>query len=209
MRSVLRVGLTGGIGSGKSAVADRLARHGAVVIDSDVLAREVVNRGSRGLARVVEEFGPQVLAQDGSLDRAAMGALVFADPDARRRLEAIVHPLVRARAAEMEQAAAPGAVVVHVIPLLVETGQAGTFDVLVVVDVPTDIQVRRLLGSRGMTADDARARIAAQASREQRLAAADHVLDNSGPTAELDAQVDGLWRSLVDQAARRSGADTN
>jgi len=207
MRSVLRVGLTGGIGSGKSAVADRLARHGAVVIDSDVLAREVVDPGSPGLERVVEEFGPQILAEDGSLNRPAMGALVFADPDARRRLEQIVHPLVRARGAELERAAPPGAVVVHVIPLLVETGQAEKFDVLVVVDVPTDVQVRRLMGSRGMCGDDARARIAVQASREQRLAAADQVLDNSGTPAELDAQVDDLWRRLVDQSTSRTRAD--
>ena len=208
MRSVLRVGLTGGIGSGKSAVADRLARHGAVVIDSDVLAREVVDRGSPGLEGVVEEFGPQRLAGDGSLDRPAMGALVFANPDARRRLEAIVHPLVRARGAELERAAPPGAVVVHVIPLLVETGQADKFDVLVLVDVPTDVQVQRLMDSRGMSGDDARARIAAQASRERRLAAADHVLDNSGRPAELDRQVDDLWRRLVDQATSRIRADS-
>ncbi|WP_026256835.1 dephospho-CoA kinase [Actinopolymorpha alba] len=197
---MLRVGLTGGIGSGKSEVARRLASYGAVLIDSDVLAREVVAPGTEGMAAVVEAFGDAVVAADGSLDRAALGRQVFADPAARRRLEAIVHPRVRARAAEIEAAAAaddPRAVVVHDIPLLVETGRADSFDVVVVVDLPEDLQVERLTKLRRMTPEDARARIAAQAPRERRLAAADVVIDNAGDLAALTGQVRALWRRLA------------
>ncbi len=192
----LRVGLTGGIGSGKSAVADLLAEHGAVIVDADLLAREAVAPGSIGLARVVEEFGPAVLNPDGSLDRAALGELVFADPRARARLNAIVHPRVRELAALAEQAAAPDAVVVHVIPLLVETGQQGAFDLVVVVDVDPDTQLRRVIARDGLTGEQAAARIAAQATREQRLAAADLVIDNSGSPAQLAAQVAAVWAGL-------------
>lgn len=195
-----RIGLTGGIASGKSEVGKLLAERGAVLIDSDVLAREVVAPGTDGLAAVVEEFGPELLGSDGALDRRALGARVFADPDARRRLEAIVHPRVRARAYELEQAAEqadPNAVVVHDIPLLVETGQADSFDLLVVVDVPTELQVERLTTLRGIDRAEAEARIAAQASREQRRAVADVVIDNSGTLAELADQVDRLWNRVA------------
>ena len=192
----LRVGLTGGIGSGKSAVAALLAEHGAVIVAADLLAREAVAPGSVGLARVVEEFGPAVLNPDGSLDRAALGELVFADPRARARLNAIVHPRVRELAALAEQAAAPDAVVVHVIPLLVETGQQGAFDLVVVVDVDPDTQLRRVIARDGLTGEQAAARIAAQATREQRLAATDLVIDNSGSPAQLAAQVAAVWAGL-------------
>jgi dephospho-CoA kinase len=196
---VLRVGLTGGIGSGKSEVSRRLRELGAVVIDADVLAREVVAPGTDGLGRVVEEFGIGVLTADGALDRPALGAVVFGDDDARKRLEAIIHPRVRARAAEIEAQAGPDAVVVHDIPLLVETGQQDGFDVVVVVDVPPDVQLGRLTGERGMTADEAQARIASQARREERLAAADLVIDNSGDLADLDARVRDVWTRLRDR----------
>ena len=195
---VLRVGLTGGIGAGKSEVSKRLAALGAVLIDADVLAREVVAPGTDGLAEVIAEFGAEVLAADGSLDRPKLGARVFGDDPARARLEAIIHPRVRARAAEIETAAGPDAVVVHDIPLLVETGQADRFDAVVVVDVPPDVQLARLTGVRGMTADEAEARIRSQATREQRLAVADHVVDNTGGLADLDARVRELWDRLRD-----------
>jgi dephospho-CoA kinase len=191
--------LTGGIGSGKSEVARRLAAHGAVVIDADLLAREVVAPGTEGLAEVVKEFGEDVLTSDGALDRAALARIVFADPDSRRRLEAIVHPRVRARAAALEAAAVAAdssAVVVHDIPLLVETGQAERFDVVIVVDVPEEIQVDRLVRMRGMTRDEARSRIAAQASRQERLRAATIVIDNSGDLADLDGKVHRVWEEL-------------
>ncbi|MCW3157172.1 dephospho-CoA kinase [Micropruina sonneratiae] len=199
---MLLVGLTGGIASGKTAVADRLAARGAVIVDADLLAREVVAVGTPGLAAVAERFGPTVLTvpRDGApaeLDRAALGAIVFADPDARRDLEAIVHPLVRARAAELTRAAPADAVVVQVIPLLVETGQAGVFDLVVVVDVDPGVQLSRLIERNGLTPEQAMARIEAQASRAQRLAVADRVVDNSGSIADLDAAVDALWRWLL------------
>ena len=192
-----RVALTGGIAAGKTAVSDRLAEHGAVVIDSDLLAREVVAPGTPGLAAVVDAFGPGVLDAGGAaLDRAALGRLVFADPAARRRLEAIVHPLVRQRGRELEAAAAPGSVVVHVIPLLVETGQADRFDAVVVVDVPVELQLSRLVDGRGLTPAEARGRLAAQATREQRLAVADHLVDGSGSLADLTGAVAALWDRL-------------
>jgi dephospho-CoA kinase len=198
---MLRVGLTGGIGSGKTRVADLLAKHGAVIIDADLLAREVAAPGTPGLALVEKEFGPDVLTPTGQLDRAAMAQRVFADPDARRRLEAIIHPLVRERAAALEAAAAPNAVVVHVIPLLVETGQADAFDVVVVVDVEEDVQLTRL-EARGMTWAEAKARMDAQASRATRTAAADIVIDNSGTLDELKERVRQLWEALTARAAR-------
>ncbi|MDQ3663425.1 MAG: dephospho-CoA kinase [Actinomycetota bacterium] len=193
---MLRVGLTGGIGSGKSEVSRRLAAHGAVVVDADLLAREVVEPGTAGLDEVVAQLGPEVLGPDGTLDRAAVGRRVFDDDAARRRLEAVIHPRVRQRAAEIERRAADGAVVVHDIPLLVETGQQDDFEVIVVVDAPDDVRTERLVSVRGMDADEARARIAAQASRERRLAAADEVVDNGGDRSALDAQVDALWQRL-------------
>ncbi|WP_110181543.1 dephospho-CoA kinase [Nocardioides solisilvae] len=196
----MRVGLTGGVASGKSTVSRILAELGAVVVDADLLAREAVAVGSDGLAEVVAEFGPGVLTPEGELDRPAVGALVFADEERRRALEAIIHPRVRARAAELE-AEAGAALVVHDIPLLVETGQADRFDAVVVVDVPVETQVERMVRDRGATEDEARARIAAQASREQRLAAATHVLDNSGTREELRAAVTRLYRELTGDAA--------
>ena len=195
---MLRIGLTGGIGSGKSTVAARLAELGAVVIDSDRLAREVVAVGSPGLARVVERFGPSVLAADGSLDRPRLGGLVFSDPAALADLNAIVHPLVRARSDTLSaQAAANGvAAVVHDIPLLVENKLAAGFDTVIVVEAPLELRLRRLAG-RGLDEETARARMAAQASDEQRRAVADIVLDNSGSVAELTAQVDAAWAGLA------------
>lgn len=203
---MLRIGLTGGIGSGKSEVSRRLAARGAVVIDADVLAREVVEPGTSGLADVVEAFGPDVLAPDGSLDRQALGARVFGDEEARRRLERIVHPRVRQRAAEIEAAAAPDAVVVHDIPLLVETGQVDSFDGVIVVDVPVEIQLARLVDRRGMPEPEARGRIAAQASREQRARSADWVVDNTGSPADLDAAVARIWEQLLARASDQTAA---
>jgi dephospho-CoA kinase len=194
---VITVGLTGGIGSGKSSVAALLATHGAVVIDADVLAREALAPGSDGLARVVGRFGDGVLAADGSLDRPALGRIVFADPEALEALNAIVHPYVGRRSAELIATAAPDAVVVHDVPLLVENGLQDGYDVVVVVDVPPETQLARLTGQRGMTEADARARMAAQASRETRLAAADEVLDNSGSPDDLEAAVGRLWGRLT------------
>ena len=199
---MLRVGLTGGIGSGKSEVSARLAEHGAVVIDADQLAREVVAAGTPGLAEIVIAFGPEMVTEDGELDREAMARRIFGDDEARKRLEAIIHPRVRARATEIEAAAPRDAVVVHDIPLLVETGQAGNFDVLLVVDSSPDDQVRRLVDHREMTEDEARGRIAAQAGREQRLAAADLVLSNDGSLAQLRAAVDQVWEDLSARASR-------
>ena len=193
---MLRVGLTGGIGSGKSSVSRLLVEHGAVVIDADLLAREVVGAGTPGLAEIVIAFGPEMVTADGELDRSAMGKRVFGDDQARQRLEAIIHPRVRARAAEIEAAATPDAVVVHDIPLLVETGQRDNFDVILVVDAAPDVQIERLVRERQMSEEDARARIAAQADREQRLAAADHVLSNDGSMEQLRAAVDRLWVEL-------------
>ena len=199
---MLRIGLTGGIGSGKSTVSRLLGERGAVVVDADVIAREVVAPGTPGLAAIVEAFGPTVLAADGSLDRPGLAAVVFADPEARRRLDAIVHPLVRARAGELEAAAPPDAVVVHDVPLLAETGQGASYDLVVVVEADPGVRVARLV-QRGLRADDARARIAVQATDEQRRAIADVVLDNSGTPEQLTEQVERLWRDRVVQAAER------
>ncbi len=200
------VGLTGGIASGKSSVAELLAAKGAVVIDADVLAREVVAPGSALLRRVADRFG-HVLAADGSLDRAALGRIVFADPDARHDLEALIHPAVRQRAAELQAQAPDGAVVVHVIPLLVETGQARSFDHVIVVDVPEATQVARLRGRDRVDAEAAGARIAAQASRAERLAAADFVVDNSGDRADLVRQVDDVWQRLLAASPQAAAHD--
>jgi dephospho-CoA kinase len=193
----VHVGLTGGVASGKSTVSDILRDLGAVVIDADALAREVVAAGSPGLDEVVAEFGPDVLGPGGDLDRAALGSIVFADPGRRAALEAIIHPRVRARAAEIEAAAPAGTLVVHDIPLLVETGQAADFDAVLVVDVPQDVQVERAVRDRGWTPEDARARIAAQATREQRRAAATHLIDNSGTTEDLRHRVTEVFEELV------------
>ena len=199
---MVRVGLTGGIASGKSLVAAELAARGAIVIDADVLAREVVEPGTPALAAIVERFGRQVLT-DGQLDRSRLGEIVFADPLARRDLERIVHPAVRARAIELERAAEGAAVVVHVIPLLVETGQQQNFDFVVTVDVDQETQIRRLMARNGFSRAEAEARIAAQATREDRRAAADVVLDNTGTLAQLRDQIAALWAVLTSAAARQ------
>ena len=192
----MRIGLTGGIASGKSTVARKLEQLGAVTIDADVLARDVVALGTEGLKAVVARFGDSVLAADGSLDRRALARIIFADPQARADLNAIIHPLVRERAAELEAAAPVGAVVVHVIPLLVETGQQDRFDAVVVVDTTVEEQLRRLTRRDGLTQTEAEQRVAAQASREERLGAATHVIDSSGPVRETMRQVDELWQNL-------------
>ncbi|NJC70452.1 dephospho-CoA kinase [Planosporangium thailandense] len=191
------VGLTGGIGAGKSAVAGRLATLGAVVIDADRLAREAVAAGSAGLAEVVAVFGPEVLAADGSLDRAALARRVFNDEAARRRLEAIIHPRVRARTAELVAAAPPDAVVVNDVPLLVESGLAPAYEIVIVVLADEETRIARLMGDRGMTRDEAVARIRAQATDEQRRAAADIVIVNDGTLEELDHRVDEVWRERL------------
>jgi dephospho-CoA kinase len=196
---VLRIGLTGGIGSGKSTVAALLAQHGARVVDADRIAREVVEPGTPGLAAVVAEFGEGVVTADGALDRPALAALVFGDPAARARLDAVVHPLVRARAAELVAAAPADAVVVQDVPLLVETGQAGSFDLVLVVETDLGTRVARLV-DRGLTADDARARIASQATDEQRRAVADVLLRNDGDREALAAQVERFWAERVQPA---------
>jgi dephospho-CoA kinase len=198
---VLRVGLTGGIASGKSEVSRRLAVLGAVVVDADVIAREVVAPGTEGLAEVAEAFGPEVLLPDGALDREKLGDIVFGSPELRGRLNGIVHPRVAARMAELESATRPDAIVVHDVPLIAENSLAGLYDLVVVVDVPPLTQATRLVRRRGMTPEQARARMAAQASREQRLAIADIVIDNSGTLAELDRQVGELWLELRRRAA--------
>ena len=203
-----RIGLTGGIAAGKSVAARRFAELGAVVIDADRLAHEAVAPGTVGLDKVVEAFGTRVLAADGSLDRPALGALVFTDPDARARLEAVVHPHVRRLAAEREAAAAvrdPDAVVVHDIPLLVETGQAGSFGMLVVVHAPAALRRERLVGTRGLSPADADARIASQISDEERLAVADVVLDGTGSDSDLAGQVDRLWERLSAERVAEAG----
>ena len=196
----VRVGLTGGVASGKSTVSAILAELGAVVIDADLIAREVVARGTPGLDAVVAEFGPELLTADGDLDRPAMGALVFGDPDARKRLEAIIHPLVHRRSAELEAEAGDGAVVVHDIPLLAEVGRAGSFDAVIVVDAPPELQVSRMVEDRGWTREDAESRIAAQATRDDRLAIATYVVDNTGTREELRAQVEEIYAALAARA---------
>jgi dephospho-CoA kinase len=205
---MLKIGLTGGIASGKSVVAMRLKERGAVLVDADALAREVVEPGTEGLNRVVAEFGRDVLGADGRLDRPKLGALVFGDPGRLAALNGIVHPLVRSRAAAIAEAAAEGAVVVQDIPLLVETGQGSDFHLVVVVDAPDDVRLQRMLEHRGMTEDSARARMAAQATREDRLAAADVVLDNSGSVQHLLDQVDRLWDDRLVPFARNLAART-
>jgi dephospho-CoA kinase len=193
----VQIGLTGGIGSGKSTAAARFAELGALLIDADTLAREVVEPGTGGLAAVVAEFGEQVLDGDGRLDRPALARVVFGDEAARERLNAIVHPRVRARAAELIAAAPPGTVVVQDVPLLVETGQAGAYDLVVVVEAPEELRVQRLARDRGMSAEEARARMASQATDEQRRAVADVVLINDGTPDQLRAKVDALWAERV------------
>lgn len=191
------VGLTGGIGAGKSAVASRLAALGAVIIDSDRLAREVVAPGTEGLARVVEAFGPGVLDGSGALDRPALGRIVFADAEARRRLEEITHPLVRARSAELVAAAPPDSIVVHDVPLLVEKGLSGLYSLILIVFATLDTRLDRLMRLRGMSRDDAMARISAQATDEERRAVADIAIANDGTPEELDRQVAAAWERIL------------
>ena len=199
---MLTVGLTGGIGSGKSAVSRLLAEHGAVVIDADLVAREVVEPGTPGLARLVEHFGPEVLREDGTLDRAALGARAFGDPEALQALNGIVHPLVGERTAELlEQARAAGAqVVVHDVPLLVENGLAPMYDAVVVVAASPQTQHDRLVRLRGMSPQEAQQRIDAQAPLADKLAVATHVIENDGPLEELAPQVEQLWEQLTAHA---------
>ncbi|MFG3076942.1 dephospho-CoA kinase [Streptomyces sp. NPDC048225] len=197
---MLKVGLTGGIGAGKSEVSRLLVEHGAVLIDADRIAREVVAPGTPGLAAVVEAFGEGVLAEDGSLDRPKLGSIVFADPERLAVLNGIVHPLVGERSRALEEAAAEDAVVVHDVPLLTENGLAPLYDLVVVVDADPGTQLDRLVRLRGMTEHDARARMAAQATREQRREIADVVVDNDVPLEELRRRVAEVWAELVRRA---------
>ncbi|MGW2920613.1 dephospho-CoA kinase [Streptomyces angustmyceticus] len=193
---MVKVGLTGGIGAGKSEVSRLLASYGAVIVDADKIAREVVEPGTPGLAAVVEEFGNDILAPDGTLDRPKLGRIVFADPEKLKALNAIVHPLVGARSAELEASAGPDAVVVHDVPLLTENGLAPLYDLVVVVDAAPQTQLDRLVRLRGMAQDEAGSRMEAQATREQRLAVADLVIDNDGPLEALEPQVRAVWERL-------------
>ena len=208
---MLRVGLTGGIGSGKSEVSKRLARSGACLIDADVAAREVVEPGTPGLGQITAVFGPEVLLPDGRLNRERLGQLVFADADLLAKLNAIVHPLVHERTQQLEQqaiaAAGPAGIVVHDVPLLAENKLQGGFDTVIVVDAPDDQRLQRLIATRGMTAEHARERMAAQAGRDERLAIADIVIDNSGTLSDLDAQVARVWAVLRDLAGRSPRSD--
>ena len=204
---MLRVGLTGGIGAGKSEVSRLLEAHGAVVIDADRIAREVVEPGTDGLAAVVERFGTEVLTEDGRLDRPKLGSIVFRDPEKLQVLNSVVHPRVRARSAELEEQARgrAGAVVVHDVPLLVESGLADSYDVVLVVDADCEVRLDRLVRIRGMDEQDARARMAAQARREDRLAAADVVIENNGTVEELRERVRQVWEDLRRRAERADG----
>ncbi|MFJ9587012.1 dephospho-CoA kinase [Streptomyces acidicola] len=197
---MLKVGLTGGIGTGKSEVSRVLVECGAVLIDADRIAREVVAPGTPGLAAVVDAFGEDVLAPDGGLDRPRLGSIVFADAERLAALNAIVHPLVGARSRELEEAAPEDAVVVHDVPLLAENGLAPLYDLVVVVDASPETQLDRLVRLRGMTEQDARARMAAQATREKRLEIADIVIDNDVPLEDLRRRVRDVWGELVRRA---------
>ena len=194
---MLRVGLTGGIGSGKSSVAARLAGLGAVVIDADRIAREVVEPGMPSLTAIRERFGPSVVSDDGILDRAGLGRIVFGDRAALRDLEAITHPAIWARTAELFAAAPDDAIVVHDMPLLVEAGMTGEYHLVLAVLTDTETRVQRLVEHRGIPEDDARQRIAAQADDDARRAAADVLLDNNGLPEDLATAVDALWQSRI------------
>ncbi|MEU2436325.1 dephospho-CoA kinase [Streptomyces rubradiris] len=201
---MLTVGLTGGIGAGKSEVSRLLVEHGAVLIDADRIAREVVAPGTPGLAAVVDAFGPDILAADGGLDRPRLGSIVFADPEKLAVLNSIVHPLVRDRSRELESAVPEDAVVVHDVPLLTENGLAPLYDVVIVVDASPRTQLDRLVRLRGMTEEDARARMAAQATREQRREIADVVIDNDVPLDALRERVAEVWDDLARRARQGS-----
>src|ERR1700756_200932 len=192
---MLRIALTGGIGAGKSAVSAAFAQCGAIIVDGDVIAREVVQPGTEGLASLVEAFGKDILLPDGALDRPALAAKAFRDEKPRKKLNEIIHPLVGKRRSEIIAAVAEDAVVVEDIPLLVESGMAPLFPLVVVVHADVEVRVRRLVEQRGMSEDDARARIAAQADDEQRRAVADVWLDNSGRPAELVRRAHDGWEN--------------
>jgi dephospho-CoA kinase len=201
------VGLTGGIASGKSTVAKRFVEHGAVHIDADALSREVVERGTSGLSEVARQFGPAVLTEDGALDRMALGGIVFADPQARMRLEGIIHPLVHARTAELiaeAEAADPAAVVVYDVPLLVEARRELEFDLIVVCEAPVEVRIQRLQEHRGMPREEAERRIRSQASDEQRRAVADVIIDTTTPLERTLEQVDELWIDVSTRAKDRA-----
>lgn len=205
---MIRIGLTGGIAAGKSVAAARFAELGAVVIDHDVLAREVVAPGTVGLDRIVEAFGDEVLDPDGALDRDALGHIVFGNHEALAQLNGILHPEISRLAAEREAAAGAansGAVVVHDIPLLVETGQQDAFHILVVVDAPADLRIQRLVENRGLTLPQARQRVALQATDSARREAADVIVSGSGTEDDLRAAVDALWARLQDEVSQEAG----
>jgi dephospho-CoA kinase len=201
----LRVGLTGGIGSGKSEVARRLAARGAVIIDADIAARRVIEPGTPGFQRVIENFG--VLTREGTIDRERLASIVFAEPERRKILNAIIHPLVGEWMQRAEEAAlaerGPGTVIVHDVPLLAENGLKDMYDTVIVVDVPPELQIARLIAGRKMGPGPARDRIAAQVGREDRLAIADIVIDNTGSLADLDRRVDEVWAELSKLSRRR------
>lgn len=197
LRPRLHVGVTGGIAAGKSAVAAELERCGALLVDSDALARLVLEPGTEGLAAVQDAFGDRVIAADGSLDRAALAQIVFADPAARQRLNGIVHPRVRRMAREIVEQAGPDAVVVQDVPLLVETGQADAFDLVIVVEAPAEERIRRMVEDRGMTHEDALARMAAQATDEERAAVADVVIVNDGDLDRLREITRRVWEGMA------------
>ena len=199
------VGLTGGVGAGKSTVARLFAERGAVVIDADVIAREVVEPGTAGYDAVVTRFGPAVVASDGGLDRAALAEIVFADAAARTALNEIVHPLVGQRSAQLMADAPSGAIIVYDVPLLAESRRRAEFDVVVVVEARLEVRLARL-AQRGMPERQARARVAAQASDDERRVLADHVIDNSGSRAQLAEAIEAVWRKLCDQGGVERGA---
>jgi dephospho-CoA kinase len=199
---MMRIGLTGGIGAGKSTVAAMLAERGAVIVDADAIARELVEPGGAALAELVTEFGPRILQSDGSLSRAELASLAFSDPRATERLNAIMHPLIREEAGRRLAAAPDAQAVVYDMPLLVETGQQDLVDLVVVVDVPEEVQVDRAVRLRGLDEADVRRRMEVQAARADRLAAADVVIDNSGDEADTRDRVDALW-------ARVTGSDSS
>jgi dephospho-CoA kinase len=203
---VLLVALTGGIASGKSVVAARLAEHGAVVVDADRIAREVVEPGTPGLARIAEEFGPGVIAPDGSLDRAALGAIIFTDHAKRVALNDITHPAIvelsHRRFAEAG-AADPDAIVVYDVPLLAEARGTSEFDVVVVVSAPEEMRIERMVSLRGMSRDEAEKRIRSQVPEEQRRALADILIESDGTLDETLAQADAVWEQLRQRAVGR------
>ncbi|MFY9231751.1 MAG: dephospho-CoA kinase [Candidatus Nanopelagicales bacterium] len=194
---MIRIGLTGGIGSGKSTVATMLAERGAVIIDADQISRELVEPGGEALAALVTEFGPRILQENGSLSRGELAALAFSEPEATARLNAIMHPLIREESARRLREAPQAPAVVYDMPLLVETGQQDLVDLVVVADVPEEVQLDRAIRLRGLDPVDVRRRMEVQASREVRLAAADVVIDNSGDLAQTQAQVSRLWDEIV------------